>query len=261
LLPAPVAEHGETAFRATSTAVAATSTIRLRARCSSSADKARRLGMAIGLLAMLHSFRGDVSTARDLYTEGLAIARRSGDKSLLSMALGDLALFVESRDGDHEASLALKREALEVGRALGTPRTVIMDNRNIACTLRMLGRADEANDIMREIVPDALRMNMQANLVYLAEDYGSILAELGHGRLAASLLGAADAMRERARLVRPPDQEAEIAEPMAKARTALSAEEWDDAYKIGGATPIDIVIARAYAASEPSGDRADTLTP
>ena len=46
---------------------------------------------------------------------------------------------------------------------------------------------------MRRIVPAAIRLNMQANLMYFAEDYGAILAEAGHSRLAASLLGAADA--------------------------------------------------------------------
>ena len=210
-----------------------------------------RLGVAVNLLAMINSFRGDADAARELYTEGLALARQSGDKVHLHLALSDMALFVESRDGDHEASLALKREALEVARELGTPTSVVMDNQNIACTLRLLGRADEANDVVRGIVSDAIRINMQANLVYLAEDYGAILAEVGHSRLAGSLLGAADATRERAHLARPPLQWAEIEAAMAQARAALSAEDWDEAYAVGKATSIDIVIARAYAASGP----------
>ena len=220
-----------------------------------------RLGVAVSLLAMINSFRGDVDAARELYAEGLALARRSGDKVHLHVALVDMALFVESHDGDHEASLALKREALEVARDLGTPTNVVMDTENIACTLRMLGRADEANDLVRGIVSEAIRINMQANLLYLAEDYGAILAEVGHSRLAASMLGAADATRERAHLVRPPTQWTEIEAAMAQARAALSAEHWDEAYAVGRDTPIDVVIAVAYAASGPPNEPTDAPDP
>jgi predicted ATPase/class 3 adenylate cyclase len=220
-----------------------------------------RLGVAANLLAMIMSFRGDVDAASELYTESLALARQSGDKVHLHMALSDMALFVESRDRDHEASLALKREALEVALELGTPTSEVMDNENIACTLRLMGRADEANDVIRGIVSDAIRINMQANLVYLAEDYGAILAEVGHSRLAASLLGVADATRERAHLPRPPLQWTEIEAAMAQARAASSADEWDEAYNVGKATPIDIVISLAYAASGPPSESSDAPDP
>lgn len=206
------------------------------------------LSMAIGLMALIELERGAIGEARSLQNEALAIARRSGERRQLHVALSDSAIFNESHDGDHAAALALKKEALAIARDLGAPYDVLIDQQNIACSLRMLRRVDEAHELMRTVVPDALRLNVPANLMYIAEDYAAILAEVGQSRSAATLLGAADALHERSGVLRPAMQQQEIDGSIAKARTDLSPQEWDEAYQAGRNAPIEDVLDRVHSA-------------
>ncbi|HSS68489.1 MAG TPA: hypothetical protein VLK34_08050, partial [Nocardioidaceae bacterium] len=94
-------------------------------------------------------------------------------------------------------------------------------------------------------------LNVTANMMFVAEDYAAILAELGHSRSAARLLGAADALHERSGIPRLAHQEAEIAGAIAKARAMVSATDWKQAYESGRDTPVYDVIAHAYAVTAP----------
>jgi hypothetical protein len=71
--------------------------------------------------------------------------------------------------------------------------------RNIAIVLRKLGRAKAAHAVMSAQLGEWMRMESQLNLVWSAEDYGAVLAEIGRSQLAAFLLGAA---RRRPRTLR-----------------------------------------------------------
>ena len=74
--------------------------------------------------------------------------------------------------------------------------------------------------------------------------FAAILAERGEARLAA-LLGTADASHETLRAPRPSPQEAEIVDPMTKARAALTSEEWDAAYAAGHSLHIEEMLQQA----------------
>jgi hypothetical protein len=84
--------------------------------------------------------------------------------------------------------------------------------------------------------------------MYIAEDYAAILAEVGQSRSAATLLGAADALHERSGVLRPAMQQQEIDGSIAKARTDLSPQEWDEAYQAGRNAPIEDVLDRVHSA-------------
>ena len=87
-------------------------------------------------------------------------------------------------------------------------------------------------------------------MITLAEDYASVLSDLGRFREAVLLYGSADAAR--VELHRPVDalQEAELAGPMAATRKGLAEDAWAAAYTEGGRTRIDqALLAHAPAAS------------
>ena len=104
---------------------------------------------------------------------------------------------------------------------------------------------------MHNLIPQALQLNTSTGLTALAEDYAAILAELGDHKLAVRLLGAADARRERLETPREAWQQTEIAEPIAKARAALSTQEWNDAYQTGRNTTIEDALTQAHGAGPP----------
>ena len=63
---------------------------------------------------------------------------------------------------------------------MGDVVAVSDSQQNLACTLRMLGRAGEADLMMRQVIPVALAYQDDQNAATLAEDYAAILADLGH---------------------------------------------------------------------------------
>jgi tetratricopeptide (TPR) repeat protein len=221
------------------------------------AAMARRIGDAIDLVTALGTAAqvdislGRIDDARERYRESLAVARALGSPPQLHQALSDFATFVEAYEKDHVESLRLKQEALAIARGIDSPWAIHADQHNIACTLRMIGRVDEAHALMRSIIPDALTLRVTTNLMSIAEDYAAILAELGHHRAAARLLGAADAMHDETRMPRVAGQVAEIDAPLAKARESLPTAVWMAAYNEGRASDIEELIAQTYREIEP----------
>jgi hypothetical protein len=110
---------------------------------------------------------------------------------------------------------------------------------------------EEAREHLRNLIPQQLAFSEPDRLPCVAEDHGAVLAELGDHQPAVLLLGAADAMRERLGTPRDPAQQADIAEPIAKARTALPTQEWNDAHQTGRNTTVEDALNQAHAA-EPS---------
>jgi predicted ATPase/class 3 adenylate cyclase len=201
---------------------------------------------ALSISGMMEADLGNTDAAREFYDESVSVAMSTGNLLQLHEALSNLAWHIQSTEADHETVLQLKREALEVAKRTGNPYAALTDEHNIACTLRMLGRLDEAYAIMRPLIPTALAMNVTGNVMAAAEDYAALLAEIGDSPRTAWLLGAADARHEEVGQSRLTQQDVEIAEPLAKARAALTPAEWEEAYALGRATPIREALQRAY---------------
>ena len=190
---------------------------------------------------------GQANDARSVCEEALAAARDSGDKLQLFAAL-EAANVLESHQHNHQRSLELSRETLAVARDLNAPFALSAQG-NIASSLRQLGRADEAQRVLRPLIPQQLSLAEPISLLFMAEDYAAILAELGDHRPAVKLLGAAEAMRQRLGFPPAPRwQQEEIAAPIAKAKAALSAQEWNRAYQAGRLVTVEDALTEAHEA-------------
>jgi predicted ATPase/class 3 adenylate cyclase len=203
---------------------------------------------AIRMLAVIEENTDRLAQARPRYEEALAIARRLDDKPLLHHILGYFSSF-EGIDHDEQRSMALGTEAIAVARDCGDTDAVLVYQHNLACSLRLLGRVEDAAQLMSSLVPDVVKMRYPAELTVLAEDYAAIVAELGDHRRAARLLAAADVLRDRLQSPRPAWQEEEIGAAIDKARAALSAPEWAAAYQSGLNTPVENVLVEAVEAT------------
>ena len=224
---------------------------RARSRATASVDIWRRLGdqgtgLALALRTLANSLEhaNKPEAARPAYEEALRVARASADPVLLHRILGYVAAF-EALEHDEARSLELDSEALAIARDVGDVGAELAYRNNIACTLRILGRVDEADVQMRHLIPQALTMSEPVELAYFAEDYAAISAELGRHEPAVRLLGAAEALRVDLGTPRPHWQDAEIAASIKRSRAALSPAEWERAYRRGYETAIDVALAEA----------------
>jgi tetratricopeptide (TPR) repeat protein len=209
-------------------------------------DDPVRLASALTTLAAMEARRSQPAAARSLLEEASNVARDCGAKQYFALALADLAL-LEHDQHDYERSLQLNRAVLEIAHEVENPMVPLVARHNIACTLRRIGRVEEARTQMHDLLPDFLKLNEPGFLVAGAEDYALILADLGHYHLAVKLLGAAAAMRARLGVPRDTLQVAEMAGSIAKARAAMSTEDWDRAYQSGQDTTVEEALAEVHA--------------
>jgi predicted ATPase len=203
-----------------------------------------RLGGSLGLLAMIEEELGRSGIARALHEEAVSVARANGDNGLLGQCLWHLAQF-EVAHKNFERYMHLNNEAIALARQDGNYAMVITYESTQPWALRLMGQPEEALSRLILSIPDHLRLNEPEMLVGLTEDYAAILADLGDHPAAVRLLGAADAMRERTRFPRAPGQQADIAEPLAKARAALTDHEWDAAYHAGRSISVKDALTEA----------------
>jgi tetratricopeptide (TPR) repeat protein len=229
---------------------------RAREHATASVDMWQRMGdstilaMALTELADVESERGEVAAARSLYETAVGVARESGDRGQLRVVVGEFAI-LEGSEGHHEQALELDAQALAIARELGDPIGALTAEHNMACTLREMGRVEDAHRQMRNLLPRGLEVAGPAALTALAEDYAAILAEVGDHRSAVKLLGAADTMRQRLGSPRHQVQAAEIAGPIASTRERLPEQAWSQAYQAGRGSTIEAALREASAVDAP----------
>ncbi|WP_125037933.1 adenylate/guanylate cyclase domain-containing protein [Nocardioides sp. LS1] len=200
-----------------------------------------RLSSALRALGSCELNLGHADAARTALQEAVSVAAVVGDRGAVADALRVLA-FVEASEQDLERAVELAEDAITLYDDLGDEHGAMRLRHSHACYLRLIGRADEAQRRMQDLVPDVLRLGDAGALLVLAEDYGAVLAEVGHHHEAALLLGAADTARAREGAPREPPQQAQIEAPYAVARVAL-ADAWDRSYASGRAMGIEDALS------------------
>jgi tetratricopeptide (TPR) repeat protein len=186
---------------------------------------------------------GQFAAARSHFEEALAMAREANDQVTYAGVLVEAA-HLEYQTGNREGRVELEQAAVAIYEDLGDDYWATNTRWNMACSLRLVGRLEEADQVMRGLVWQLMeRAPVQP---WLAEDYGALLADLGSFETAARLLGAADAFRERSGVPRDRDQEAEYREAFTNAREALSPETWNREYRKGHAMTLDDAVTEAY---------------
>jgi len=184
---------------------------------------------------------GNADEARRALQESVAVADQRHDRAAVADALRVTA-FLEASEQNFEDAVGLAENAIALYVELGDEYGAIRLRHSHACYLRLIGRAEDAGVQMQELIPDVLRLADASALLVLTEDYGAVMAELGHHETAAMLLGSADTARERKGAPREPPQQAQIEPPYALARSVLAAG-WDRHYEAGRHMSIEDALA------------------
>ena len=101
---------------------------------------------------------------------------------------------------------------------LGDRQALLAARNNRACTLRQLGRHQEAFDEFVDTLPMILADDVPDALLTSVEDFACVLFDMGRDRHGALLLGAAVAEREAVGVPRMAFQEAELEPSVATGR-------------------------------------------
>jgi predicted ATPase/class 3 adenylate cyclase len=218
-------------------------------------DTTHRAG-PLFLLALIAWDQEDPVTARACFTQAVAAARDTGDSLLtgkgldgnLMEILHDFAWFEESEHNFDDAK-ALAEQAVAIARPRRAGLALIASEHRLASALQKMGHNHEAVAQMRSSIPRALQLQDPFFLIMLAEDYASCVAELGDARLAARLLGAAEAARERLGSPAEAWRQKDIDHTLANSRAQLPDQEWDDLDQAGHDTTLEQLLTAAQTPS------------
>jgi predicted ATPase/class 3 adenylate cyclase len=214
-----------------------------------------QLAAALRSLGWAEMEHGNLQASRRALDEAIAAAEQVDDQRQVAIALCVLA-DVEAYSRNFERAIELYDAAQELSEQLHDDYAALTTQHNRACTRREMGRAADAERDFAALIPHALRIYNPSGLVTVAEDYAAVLAELGQHQQAIRLLGAADAMRERNATPRPPSQEAEIADPLSKAKIAFGADPWQREYRHGLNLTVADALTEAKTRTPTPGSRA-----
>ena len=217
-----------------------------------------KTGEAIGLLHLgqIAMHVGDDAQASGYFEQGGVIATKLGDAEIRSECermLGEIALDASSI----EAARSRFARSLELCRKAEAKR-------DEATSLWWLGKVDVAagdldaaqSNFTRAL--DAFRaFEMHAETLGCLEDFATLAGRRGQAEDAARLFGAAEALRARRGLVRPPRSERRWREAVASTRAHVDASTFDAAWANGRQWSLEQAIERALGRSSSGVDPPD----
>jgi predicted ATPase len=184
-------------------------------------------------LGIIHRYLGDLDTARSLLEDSVAMARKHGG-SRLPTALTNLGQ-VESAAGNLSRATEVLREALALDRARGDTLGAAIDVQSLATASLRAGRVREARHLLSPILDYVASCGDTEFLATTMELYAAATADLGNGLPAARLAGAAEGIRERARMPIPDLDAALLEWFLAPARAVIARDAWDTELAAGRA--------------------------
>jgi tetratricopeptide (TPR) repeat protein len=196
-------------------------------------------------LGALAYWDGRPEDARPLLQHALT---HGGDSIPHLWSLVNHALMVTDA-GDHDAALAFEEAAIEMADRMGDGLAVTAVRNNRACTLRNLGRFQEAYDEFAMLLPGILADDIPDAVLTSCEDFACVLFDMGRERDGALLVGAADAEREAVGVPRMPLQEAAVAPSIEAGRQRLG-DDWEPLLQRGAELGVLAAVATALRARE-----------
>ena len=153
-------------------------------------------GRCMSLLGLIAYERGDLDTAAARYAEGLAIARRVGDRLGELYGVGDLGRVAHVR-GDLARAEACYTEALALGERIGDRSVAGLNTDVLGWIYLHTGRLDRAEAAFRSAVEAHTRRSEGRYVAVSRLGLGSLLAVRGNLEDATAALAAAETQARR----------------------------------------------------------------
>ena len=156
------------------------------------------IARALWLLAMNTLAMGNVDQARTFIDDGLAVARRAGDRAgegLLLRVSGTMHAY----RGEPALAVLSYEAALKTWTALGARDDLCNDLGELALTVGHLGNRARAIDLWEQMLPLAREIGEEWMIALYLEGHAEMALREDRPDLTARLLGAADAWRVRRR--------------------------------------------------------------
>lgn len=182
----------------------------------------REIGDRDGLIDVLNDMAlylwdaGDLPAAKKLLDEAEALLGNQGSKRLRADLVGARSVLA-SAEGRHEESLALNEESLALYRELGDGWNAAILQWTIGVTAALLGHLEQAREHFRSNLQSVKELGTTWSLPFSLEAFAALAVAEKQYERAARLLGAAEALREKAGLATAPADHPALREILATA--------------------------------------------
>ena len=212
-------------------------------------ETGRRLGdapltsQALGGLARV-ALRADVSEARRLAAEALAVCDAANDEGGRSNALHLLGVGAQLA-GDLLEARAWMTKRLALVRLTDNQFLIASEAANLSMVERQLGDLDTAEALAREALEIEARTGDQFTTPFAISGLASIATERGEFVRAATLVGAAESIMEAQGMAWPPDERPHYERLLATLPAAMGLQEFERRRDLGAAMSLNDAVAFA----------------
>lgn len=222
---------------------------------------ARTLGeneVACSLLTSgwIAGYSGDLDEAIAHFEEALQVSRALTDKTALCVTLCALAPPIRLR-GDAQRAAALLNEGLGLARSLNDLYQTSVALVQLGTVALDDGRQEQAESLLKEALTYARQGNFQFLIIWVIEQLARALCARRDLVRAATLLGAADNLRERLAVVAVGPRRTDRERAIAAARTGLGEVAFRRGWGAGQAMSLAATIECALESENNPGSRSD----
>jgi predicted ATPase/class 3 adenylate cyclase len=203
----------------------------------------------LNLASVVHEM-GELTKARPLYEECLKMARKLQLKLIVAHTLNNLGNLARQQR-DNASARACLLEALALYRQLANKYGIAGCLCNLVAVADYPGDWEEARTRLAESLKLYRELNNPAGIATVLESFACLAVMAGQAERAASLLGAAAALRTGAGVVREPVDEAIYAAAVTGAQRLLDAAAYEQAWHVGLAMTCEQAVDYALAIRMP----------
>jgi len=209
-------------------------------------ENAGLLGCSLANQGRLAWFDGDLERAQELYERSLETNPR--DDIAVAVSRGNLALIAAARH-DHQRALELATETLAIAEGVESPRLLANARLTLGRVLLERGEAERAAAMLGPALESKLATDDRAGFAECLDVIGELCVARGQGRQAATIFGAAAAVRASFGVLQSPELNEGYARYAALARDQAGGRAFDRAYDKGAALGVAEAMALGVAAA------------
>ena len=211
------------------------------ARTAGAEDRVAAILTNIGNLAL---FRGEYREAQRLYEEAADAATRIGYDQAAAIARENLALVMLAL-GEVDEAIRIFEETVDVARNAGATHDLSIRLSSLSRALIRRGETQRPAELLVESLELAQSLKEPRALADCLEAIGGLATVSGDPADAATLFGAAEALRDSIGGVRPPDQQPWFDDQVAAALHAMDAADFEKGRERGRALSLEKAVELA----------------
>jgi predicted ATPase/DNA-binding SARP family transcriptional activator len=213
----------------------------------------RVLSDSLGLAHVLCNLGGvalaqaDYDAARDLLEESMAFLRAQGAEQSMALCLNNLAI-IALHQGSYAVARAYHEEGLEIHRRLEDRRGIAFALSNLGCVETLLGNHAAAGDMFLQGLRLWQELGHRAGIANVLTGMAQLAVAQGRTEQAATLFGAAEALREAIGFPIPPIEQYIYDRRVAEARAALDevrfTQRWEAGRRLSLEQAVEVAMTR-----------------